>query len=52
MLLEMFENFVNNFLMFSDVARPDQNAIKLDSYFAFCDKIGKNGVHKCLEHGR
>ena len=51
MFLEAFENFVYDFLMFGDVAGPDENVIELNGNFAFRDKIGENGVHKCLERG-
>ena len=50
-LLETFEDFVYDFLMFGDVARSDENVIEINGNFAFRDEIGENGVHKCLERG-
>ena len=52
MFLESLENFVYDFPMFGDVARLDENVIEINSYFAFCDKISKNGVHESLKRGR
>ena len=51
MFLEMFENFVYDFPMFGDVARLDENVIEINGYFAFHDKIDKDGIHKCLKRG-
>ena len=51
MFCETFEDFVNDFLVFGNVTRPYKNVIEINGYFAFRDKIGEDGVHKCLERG-
>lgn len=48
-LFKVLKNLVNNFLIFSDVIGPDENVIKINGYFAFRNKIGENGIHKCLK---
>ena len=46
------ENFVYNLLVRAKVVRPDEDVIEIDCNFAFCDKVGEDSVHECLEGSR